>query len=133
MQHKFMKRLAQCATGAALAGTVLAPAMLLGSSAVVAQTVVGTSRQAEAEVDPPGRVVRLGYFDGTVWRQPAGESEWVAPSLNYPLSAGDRLATDVNARAEAHLGSTALRLAGQTQLEISTLDDDRAFITLMHK
>ena len=118
---------------AALSGTALALALALGllalSGPAAAQTVVGTNFQAE-EADPPGRVVRLDHFEGTVWRQSPGESEWSSPSPNLPLSNGDRLSTDLGARAEMHLGSTALRLAGQTQMEISTLDDERAFVTL---
>ena len=130
-QPKFIRRLAHYAGGAALASTALAPLLLATATPAVAQTVVGTQSQAE-EVDPPGRVVRLDLFEGTVWRQSPGEAEWNAPSPNLPLGAGDRLSTDVGARAEMHLGSTALRVAGQTQIEISTLDDERAFITLTH-
>ena len=36
------------------------------------------------QYDPPGRVARLGYMQGSVSFQPAGESEWVEAVANRP-------------------------------------------------
>lgn len=45
----------------------------------------------EANTDPPGRTARLSYLEGAVSFEPAGEDGWSQPTLNYPLTTGDRL------------------------------------------
>lgn len=111
--------------------TLLLAAMLGVAATGGAQAQSGTySTTANAEVDPPGRVARLGYAENGVSFLPAGTQDWSAASLNRPLTSGDQVATDTGARAEMHIGSTALRLGQQTQVNFSTLDDDRAFVTL---
>lgn len=80
--------------------------------------------RADVEVDPPGRVARLNYIEGSVTFSPAGSSEWSHAGLNRPLTSGDQLWVDDNSRAELHAGSTAVRLAGQTQVSVLALDDD---------
>ncbi|MEW6341090.1 MAG: DUF6600 domain-containing protein [Pseudomonadota bacterium] len=73
--------------------------------------------------DPPDRVARLNYFAGTVTLEPAGLTDWSYAVLNRPLTTGDQLWADANARAELHAGSTALRLDQQTALDIVNLND----------
>lgn len=73
--------------------------------------------------DPPGRVARLDYFNGTVTMEPAGLTDWSYAVLNRPLTTGDQLWADSGARAELHAGSTALRLDQQTALDIVDLTD----------
>jgi len=84
---------------------------------------------ASAQQDPPGRVARLTLQQGTVSFAPAGEESWYDTQPNRPLTSGDRLWTDRNARAEIHIGSAALRLDGQTHVEFSELDDDTVRLT----
>lgn len=84
---------------------------------------------ASAQQDPPGRVARLNLQQGTVSFAPAGEDSWYDAQPNRPITTGDRLWTDRNARAELYIGSAALRLDGQTHVEFSELDDDTARIT----
>ncbi|MCJ0764845.1 DUF6600 domain-containing protein [Variovorax terrae] len=86
---------------------------------------------AFAQADPPGRVARLNYFDGAVSFSAAGSGAWTDATLNRPLTAGDRLWTDGAARAEMHVGATALRLNGQSSLDITALDDQTAQFSLM--
>ncbi|WP_394788289.1 DUF6600 domain-containing protein [Rhodoferax sp.] len=88
------------------------------------------SLQTWAQAEAPGRVARLNHVDGGVSFAPAGSDAWGPVEINRPLTAGDRLQTDPGARAELHSGSTALRLAGQSVLEISELDDDNTRLTL---
>ena len=76
-----------------------------------------------AAADPPDRVGRLNLVEGDVWFKPGGADEWTAAALNYPLTAGDSLWTDAPSRAEVHVGSTAIRLAGGTELGFPELDD----------
>src|SRR5689334_17968538 len=83
-----------------------------------------------AQSDPPGRVGRLNYISGPVSFQPAGVDEWVEAAPNRPLTTGDRIWTDFNARAEMHIGSAALRLDSRTSFEFLNLDDSNVQIRL---
>jgi hypothetical protein len=78
---------------------------------------------AWGQSDPPGRVARLDYVEGAVTFSPAGDNEWTDAELNRPLVRGDRLWTDKGSRAEIQVGSSAVRMSGQTQLEVLALDD----------
>ncbi len=73
--------------------------------------------------DPPGRVARLSYAEGTVSFRPAAGDDWLAASLNRPLTAGDSLWTEENSRAELQLGTATLRLGPQTNIEFLNLND----------
>src|ERR1700676_5649129 len=70
------------------------------------------SAAALADDDPPGRVARLNYMQGSVSFQPGGESDWVQASPNRPLTTGDILWTDRNSRGALPLGRTGPHLAG---------------------
>jgi hypothetical protein len=80
--------------------------------------------------DPPGRVARLNYMDGSVSFQPGGENDWVDGVLNRPLVTGDNLWADENSRAEVHIGSTALRLGPKTGITLLEVSDRAAQIRL---
>ena len=58
------------------------------------------------ENDPPARVARLNYMQGSVSFQPGGEGDWIDAVPNRPLTTGDNLWTDRGSRAELHVGST---------------------------
>lgn len=73
--------------------------------------------------DPPARVARMNYAQGSVSFQPGGEGDWVEAVPNRPLTTGDNLWTDKDSRAELHIGSTAIRLSSETSLTFLTLDD----------
>ena len=74
--------------------------------------------------DPPSRVARLGSLEGTVSIQPAGVNEWSTASSNYPVSTGDRVYTDDNARAELQIGQTVARMWKDTDLSVTNLSDN---------
>ncbi|MDE1183644.1 DUF6600 domain-containing protein [Paraburkholderia sp.] len=105
--------------------------------ALIAQTVatqpamaqeappVATADASQA-VDPPGRIARLNYMAGTVTTEPAGASDWSYAQLNRPLTTGDQVWNDRNARSEMHIGSTAVRLGASTSLDVLNLDDSSA-------
>jgi hypothetical protein len=77
-----------------------------------------------AHADPPARAGRLNYVHGTVSFAPAQTPDtWAVATLNRPLTTGDRLWTDRDGYAELHVGSTAVRLAPRTNLDILSLDD----------
>jgi hypothetical protein len=80
--------------------------------------------------DPPSRVARLNYMEGSVSFQPGGENDWVDGVLNRPLVTGDNLWADENSRAEVHIGSTALRLGDKTGITLLEVSDRVAQIRL---
>jgi hypothetical protein len=80
--------------------------------------------------DPPARVARLGYMQGSVSFQPAGESDWVQAVSNRPMTTGDQLWADQDSRAEVELGSTVIRLAANTGFSFLNLDDRTVQIQL---
>src|SRR5215831_12995114 len=79
--------------------------------------------QAQDQDDPPGRVARLGFMEGSVSFQPAGENEWVGAVPNRPMTTGDKLWTDRDSRAEVQLGSATISLAANTGFSFLNLDD----------
>jgi hypothetical protein len=80
--------------------------------------------------DPPSRVARLGYLQGSVSFQPAGETDWVGAVPNRPMTTGDQLWTDQDSRAEVQLGSAVIRLAANTGFSFLNLDDNTIQIQL---
>lgn len=80
--------------------------------------------------DPPSRVARLNYMDGSVSFQPGGENDWVTAVLNRPLVTGDNLWADEDSQAEVHIGSTALRLGAKTGITLLDVSDRAAQIRL---
>src|SRR6266403_3440141 len=92
--------------------------------------VVVVARPAFAYDDPPIRVARLNYVEGRVSFQPGGETDWAWATVNRPMTAGDSLWTGNSARAEMHIGSTAIRVGGQTSVSFLNLDDRTVQIQL---
>jgi hypothetical protein len=86
-------------------------------------TILPQRAAAQDQDDPPGRVARLGYMQGSVSFQPAGESDWVQAVPNRPMTTGDKLWADQDSRAEVELGSAAIRLAANTGFSFLNLDD----------
>jgi hypothetical protein len=77
---------------------------------------------ASAE-DPPGRVGRLSYIEGTVSLYLADQTNWFPATLNYPVTSGESFWTEPNARAEIQIGPIELRLDQTSELEVLRLDD----------
>jgi hypothetical protein len=64
--------------------------------------------------DPPIRVARLAYAQGSISLQPAGTSDWVAAGLNRPMTTGDKIWSDNDGRVELQLDGSLLRLSQNT-------------------
>lgn len=73
--------------------------------------------------NPPSRVARLSWLYGDVGVLPAGASDWIDADVNRPLTNGDQLGSGPSARAELELGGADLRIAGNTDLGVLTLDE----------
>ena len=89
-----------------------------------------TAQDQGQQDDPPTRVARLGYMEGSVSFQPAGETEWVEAVANRPMTTGDKLWADKGSRAELQLGSAVIRLSENTGVSFLNLDDHTAQIQL---
>src|ERR1700721_1799948 len=85
--------------------------------------------QAQAQ-DPPGRVARLNFSQGSISFRPAGEDDWVSGVPNRPMVSGDDLWADEDSRAEVHVGSAAIRLGAKTGITFLALDDHTTQIRL---
>ena len=97
---------------------------LLPSLALVFAALLLVPRAVADDDDPPSRVARLSYSKGDVSFSPSGTDDWVAAVLNRPLTIGDKLWTDKNARAELQAGSAVLYLSGETGFSFLNLDDN---------
>ena len=80
--------------------------------------------------DPPGRVARIRYLQGSVSFEPAGESDWVSAVTNRPMTTGDQLWADAGSRAEVQIGSAMIRVDANTGFSFLNLDDRTVQIQL---
>jgi hypothetical protein len=94
------------------------------------QSPVQGQAEDQNDQDPPGRVARLNYSEGSVSFQPGGENDWVTAVPNRPMVTGDNLWADENSRAEAHIGSTAIRLGPKTGITFLEITDRTTQIRL---
>ncbi|HUK17232.1 MAG TPA: DUF6600 domain-containing protein [Bryobacteraceae bacterium] len=96
--------------------------MRKASSMALLLSALAVSAWADAG-DPPSRVARLNLLLGPVSFRPGSIEDWAPATLNYPLTIGDHLWTEAGSKAELHVGSTAIRMDGQTALAVLNLDD----------
>ena len=80
---------------------------------------------AQAQSDPPGRVGRLAFTEGTVSFHDDQQTGWTPAVVNTPLTSGDAIWTEPNARSEVSLAGTRIRLEGGTQLDMLVVDDSQ--------
>jgi hypothetical protein len=96
----------------------------------LASLLCAFSSPALADDDPPGRVARLNYIQGSVSFQPGGSSDWVQANPNRPLTTGDNLWAAGDSRGELHIGSTSIRIGAETGITFLNLDDRTVQIQL---
>ena len=125
-----------------LAGTIALATLLVAPPAVQAQALPAYSQASigNSADDPPGQVARVNVVEGSVSVLAASSGlpgssaqAWTAADLNRPLTRGDRVFADRGARAELHVGSTALRLDGwnvRSSLAFQRLDDTELLLAL---
>lgn len=80
-------------------------------------------QQGSSSNDPPSRVGRLAFTQGTVSFHDAERTDWEPAAINTPLSTGDALWTEPDAHAEVSIAGTRVRMDGATQVDMLTLDD----------
>jgi hypothetical protein len=72
--------------------------------------------------DPPSRVARISFLDGSVSIQPGGAGDWGSAVRNRPLTIGDKIWTDKDSRAELQTGVVSIHLGRMTALSFLNLD-----------
>ena len=78
--------------------------------------------RANEEKDPPSRVARISYVEGSVSLQPGGQGDWGSAARNRPMTIGDKLWVDKDSRAELQAGTAAIHLGSMTALSFLNLD-----------
>lgn len=107
-----------------LARLALMAAIALGGAAAMAQ-------DANDDEDPPGRVGRISYVSGPVELYDASTDKSEAATLNWPITSGMRLSTGRLGRAEVRIGSLALRIDDESELEFTRVDDEAIQLTAL--
>jgi hypothetical protein len=108
----------------------LAGALLLAAcTTVVAPEARATSD--EQIVDPPARVGRLSALKGEVQVASEPQGAWEPARLNWPLTTQSMLFVAPGGLSEASIGSSAVRLDGNTQAAFAQLDDHAIAIDLI--
>jgi hypothetical protein len=97
---------------------------LIGFGLALALALFMPAYASADESDPPTRIARLAYAEGSVSFQPGGTQDWVAATINRPLTTGDQLWADRDSRAELQLDGSLLRLAGSTAVSLLNLSDN---------
>lgn len=96
------------------------------TAVMLALTALSTAALAQdtLETEPPGRVGRVSLTQGKVSISGnVGESA-VDALVNWPVTTRNLITTQPNARTELRIGSTAIRIDGDSSLEVTELDDD---------
>ncbi len=85
---------------------------------------IATPKARADQGDPPTRVARISYVDGSVSMQPGGSGDWGAAAMNRPVTIGDKIWSDKDSRAELQAGQAAIHLGGMTALSFLNLDEN---------
>jgi hypothetical protein len=91
---------------------------------------IATISDAQTQTDPPARVGRLAFAQGTVSFHDAQEANWTPAAVNESLTTGDSIWTEPNARSEISVSGTRVRLDQSTQLDMLQIDDSTTRLQL---
>ncbi|MGH7048462.1 MAG: DUF6600 domain-containing protein, partial [Stellaceae bacterium] len=79
---------------------------------------------------PPARVGTITYVSGNIAFHTAGETQWSAAGVNYPVATGGSLWTDPQSRAELQIGPSTIDMAGGTEIDVTNLNEQVAQIAV---
>jgi hypothetical protein len=74
--------------------------------------------------DPPTRVARVSYLDGSVSFQPGGTGDWGTAAINRPVTIGDKIWADKDSRVELQAGQASIHLGSMTALSFLNLNQN---------
>jgi hypothetical protein len=96
----------------------------LTAAAVLSSVSVPAPAQTPVDEELPARVARVAEFAGDIFlATEARANEWTPVGLNYPVTSGDNLWVGGDGRAEIDYGGGQFRMGGDTNLNVSRLDD----------
>jgi len=96
--------------------------LLLSLAGLLGLAFVVPNARAD-EGDPPSRVARISFLDGTVSFQPGGAGDWGSAAMNRPVTVGDKLWADQASRAELQAGQATIHMGSMTALSFLNLDE----------
>ena len=79
--------------------------------------------------DPPALAGRLAAITGAVSFHAAGETQWSAAALNYPVTNGEAFWTEPQAGATLEIADDRLVMADSTEIDITALDQSQLAAT----
>lgn len=85
-----------------------------------------------ALADPPARVGRISYVQGDVSFLNTADDDSMAAQINWPVTSQNLIATGRGARTEIRVGSAAVRIDSDSELEITQLDDQHFNLRLIY-
>src|SRR2546428_500883 len=97
------------------------PVMQLLASSVLALALIAAS-PAFAQQEPPARVGRVSFVTGQLGFQAKGDDAAWAAAVTSRVATGGAFWPDPKSRAELRIGSRTIDLAGNTELDITKLD-----------
>ncbi|MFL6674570.1 MAG: DUF6600 domain-containing protein [Massilia sp.] len=100
---------------------------LLKTVTLLAFTALSTVALAD---DPPARVGRVALTQGQVSISGDAGTPAAGVQVNWPVTSHNRISTARGARTELRIGSTSVRLDGDSALEVTELDDDNLRLRL---
>lgn len=83
-----------------------------------------------SQPDPPTRAARLQYMTGSVSVQPHGTDDWVAGTLNRPLTNSDNIWADKDSKAEINVGTALIRIGAESSLTLTNVDENTVQLQL---
>lgn len=92
-------------------------------TAALVVAVLSTLAAPVRAADLPARVGRIALTQGQVVIGADVGAEMEAAQVNWPVTGGNTVATAAGARTEIRIGSTSIRLDGDSSLEVVALDD----------
>ena len=97
---------------------------------IIVVLTVAFALPAMAYSDPPARVGRLALIENQVFFRVDRNDQGGPATLNWPVSSGAIVETGRRGRAEVWIGSTAYRLADNSEIEFSAVDNARVDLRL---
>ena len=104
-------------------GALLCDPVWPGALAQPAPPAASAAPADQNQADPPARVGRIASQSGAVSFRTSADTQWSAARTNYPVSAGNAFWTEPTALAEVEISASRIDLAGQTELDVTTLSD----------
>lgn len=96
--------------------------VLLSSALLLLAALPGLARADDDDL--PDRVGRIASVAGQLYLSPEDRAnEWAPIELNYPVTSGDNLWVSGDGQAEVDYGGGQFRIAGDTSVHLSRLDD----------